>query len=287
MTLRLDHFPTFTDGYVNGKALKIWIGMVRAYPLSWFTHFRCLINIMAFNKLIKQYSPSVIMNTRAEGNYITTIITHLCESYGIEYACFMHGELMCSSTTAFVRLSKMFVWDEHYIKVLNWSRFAASSYVVYKPDIYIYENKELIQSNKKYFLLYALCGNELDGIEPNLYEKIRLLAKLTKAGYRCKIRPHPRWSDCNMINELIEGTDITFEEPRLISVADSIGESEYVAGTFSTVLTEAFYLGAKVIIDDISEPDLISELKYRQYFLLNKEHIVLSELISDISYDDY
>ena len=90
-----------------------------------------------------------------------------------------------------------------------------------------------------------------------------------------------------MINELIEGTDITFEEPRLISVADSIGESEYVAGTFSTVLTEAFYLGAKVIIDDISEPDLISELKYRQYFLLNKEHIVLSELISDISYDDY
>lgn len=281
LTLRLEHFPAFTDGYVNGRALKVWGGMICNRPLSWFTHFRCLINIMAFNKLIRQYSPAAIMNARAEGNYITTINTHLCESYGVEYDCFMHGELMCSSTTAFVRISKMFIWDDHYKDVLEWSRFTASSFESYTPAIYLYEDRKMLRKDNYYFLLYALCGNELDGIEPNLSEKIALLEKFIKAGYKCKIRPHPRWSDYNEIKKLIDGTGISFEDAASISVPESIGEAEYVVGTFSTVLTEAYYLGAKVIIDDISEPELISELEYRKYFLLNKQHLLLSEFITD------
>lgn len=83
---------------------------------------------------------------------------------------------------------------------------------------------------------------------------------------------------------LFKNTGIIIEQCDQISVEESIMNSENVAGTFSSVLTQAYYFGKQVYIDDISDSQLIDELVERKYFLLSKKDVsYLSRLINELS----
>ena len=272
-------FPKITGGVIGRTALKIYLKFVCRHPFWFFYNLRCLVNLMGYNKLLYLHSPKAIVNSRMEVNPMSSIISCLCESCGCEFICFMHGEVMIDINTAFVRFSHFYIWDHYYIDVFKWSRCDMGHYVIYKPELYMLPDSSV--TLPRYYLTYYLTGNEKNGVDLKANEICKILVDISKSGKRCKVRPHPRWSSLDQLKLIFDKTNIEIEQCKILPVKDSILDSEVVIGTFSSVLTEAYYLGKKVYIDDVSDPALIKELVMKKYFLLSKEVGFLSELLND------
>lgn len=283
-TLKLDSFPGVLNGVIGFPVLKVWLPFVLRHPFAGYINFRALLNLANFYRLVYIYEPEAIINFRAELNSMSSIITLMCENEGVEYINFMHGEVMTNISSAFVRFSRFYIWDDHYKEVFRWSKSPMDQFRTYLPAMYDHKS-DTDKSDKEYFITYMFCGDEKGHMDFNAETICRVFKQLDQKGYKCKVRPHPRWSDMNQLHKVFDGSGIEIEIPEKVSVTESIYSSEYIAGTFSSVLTEAYYMKKTVVIDDISDKELISTLKRRKYFLLNKEHILLSKLLEESSID--
>lgn len=273
--MHLDAFPRFSEGVLDAKAWGLWFRFFLRHPFSGFINFRSLVNLAGFNKLLKKYQPKMIATARAELNGCSSLISCLCEKKGAEFVNLMHGEVMTNPVYAFVRFSRFYLWDAHYTEIFRWARAAEGQYRVFFPDIY---KKQLAADAKiNYFMNYILTGDERTRLDRNIMEVRRVLTELVKQGKKCKVRPHPRWSDYQKVCEVFQDTGIDVENPREIRTDASIAESEYIAGTFSTVLTEAFYFGKPVVLDDVTDQNVFLSMQKRMYFLLSQKHRLLSE----------
>ena len=266
--IHLDKFPKFSEGVIGFKALRCWNRFFIRHPLSGYINFRALLNIMGTNRIITMYSPKAIIIGRAEARDTSSLLTNLCEANNCEYINIMHGELVLGVVSPFVRFSRFYIWDEHYKIICNWSRAESSQYRVFLPEIYKIKYEE--RKDYSYYLTYILTGNENDKIDRNAVALREILIKFENSGKKCKVRPHPRWSDIEYLNQVFEGTDILIENPREVAVGESLKDSEYVVGTFSTVMSEAYYVGKKVLIDDITDSELIRRLEEKKYILVEK-----------------
>ena len=274
-TLSFRAFPEFKSGVIGREALSYWWGFAARHPGSGFLNFRALITIMSVNRLVREYSPRAIINYRAENNNMTNLITGFLESGGREYINFMHGEILAEYRTAFVRLSRFYIWDEGYKNTLAWSRADDSDFYVYMPSIYNAEYN--IRDDYEYYMLYIFSGG-FSKEDRNDLEVMQLFADFQKKGLKCKVRPHPRWSDTERIRQLCEEYGVTYDDPKSVTTKESIDSARYIAGTISTVLTEAFYAGKEVVLDDVTNEEMYEEIKDKRFILLYKEHKMLSEL---------
>lgn len=278
--LELDVFPKLFEGIFTINAFECWWFFFKRHIFNGFLNLRCLVNIMAVNHLLLKYYPKAIVVSRAELNNVSSINSLFCEKNGVSYINFMHGEMFVSMQKAFVRFSKFYIWDEHYQKILEWGKCLQEQFVVYTPEIFIDVNKK--KSKPIYFLTYILTGDEKTGVDANISVVKKTLLQITNYGLKCKIRPHPRWSSVEQLKKIFSKTGIDIEEPGRISVKESIALSEKVAGTYSTVLNEAYHMGKTIVIDDISNPMLITELKEQMYILMFKPHELLSDLVLNL-----
>lgn len=280
-TIRPGTFPKLRKGVLGITPVKIWIAFVIKHPLRGFVNLRVLVNLMGLQRVIVKHKPKAIVISRADLNGVSSLTTYSCEQQGIQYINLMHGEMMAEYRTAFVRFTKFYIWDEGYIDIFGWARCDNSQFVVFTPEIY--EKKEKTNKESRYFLLYALTGNEKTGRDEAVEAIKTELQKIAASGKHCKVRPHPRWSDTEYVKEVFKDTGIEVENPREITATESILESKYVASTFSTVLSEAYYLGKPIIIDDLTNPSEIKMLEERKYLMLKKEHFLLSSVVNDVS----
>jgi hypothetical protein len=97
---------------------------------------------------------------------------------------------------------------------------------------------------------------------------------------RCKIRAHPRFSDHAMLAEVFAG--IAIEDTTTHTLAESITESLYSVGLNTTVLSEAYFSGKKVAIDDVSDPEQYESLKDRGFIMMSRPHALLTELAAQM-----
>lgn len=271
-------FPKMTEGVLGWNSFKIFSKFFWRHPLEGFYNLRCLVNVMGYNKILHIYSPKAIVNSRMELNPMSSLITHLCEENECEFICFMHGEVMINIRTAFVRFSQFYVWDEHYVDVFNWARCDSNQFVVYFPKLYKLNDCTRVEK-PEYYITYYLTGDEISGEDKNASQILDILNTIAKKDQRCKVRPHPRWSNIEKLKKIFAGSEIDIEDPGKVSLDYSILNSEIIVGTFSTVLTQAYYYGKKVYIDDVSDKELIDELDARKYFLINKNVGKISELM--------
>ena len=270
------YLPLF-DGALGMDALKVWLGMAIRHPLKGHLNFNLLVHIMFVNRLLLLYHPKALIVARMEMRYASNMMTMLCERHGCELILLMHGELTLDVRTAFVRFSRMYIWDEHYRDIMLWGRSDATRYIVAKPDsVNKITANILAHSSCLYDICYYMTGNNAE-YHDNL-EVIRdALVTLAKTGLRIKIRPHPRWSDMEAVQTLFGGFDI--ERASEKSLDDSVAETRCALGMFSTVLVQAFYAGKTVVLDDVSNPAYFSKLEEWQYIMLKKPHLLLSELL--------
>lgn len=279
--LKLQSFPRFTEGVLDFKCFFCWFGLVIRHPLSGFMNFRALLNLAGYNKLMIQYSPKAIINARQELNGFSSLITRLMESKKCEYINLMHGELMTDPNVAFVRFSRFYIWDAHYKNVLGWARVPSEQFIVFMPDLYKkrLERKE----NPDFDIAYILTGDEKTGVDPNLKKLKKILTALQENGCHCKVRPHPRWSNYQIVCKTFEGTGVQVDNALEVTTEETLKNTKYVAGHFSTVMTEAYYQGIPVILDDVTDRAVFQKMQDKMYFLLNKDHLLLSEMLEQFS----
>ena len=62
-----------------------------------------------------------------------------------------------------------------------------------------------------------------------------------------------------------------------VNILESISSTQNIVGVYSTVLTQAYFNGLNVILDDMSEKKQYESLKDLEYILIDK----VSERLSD------
>ena len=243
----------------------------------WHFYFRLIVMIkMAlFNSYIERYSPKAIVFYSIEREFSGPLQTYLCEQKGVRYEAFMHGDYLYSVCFAFMRFSAYYTWDEAYNRMFEELRcqFPMTTYV---PEKLKGIAEKLDEHDCKYFMTYYFSDETRKCAEVvrDIFDEFR------KAGLRCKLRPHPRFSDMEMLGDVFR--DYEIEKPREYSLASSITETLYTVGLNTTVLSQAYFSGKTVVIDDMTMPAQYQELADKGYIMMNRPHLCLSEVLGQI-----
>ncbi|MBQ9314988.1 MAG: hypothetical protein IJ220_08400 [Clostridia bacterium] len=225
----------------------------------------CLLN-STFNALIVYDS---------ERDISTPIIKAYLESKGIKYISFMHGEYLLQLIQAHMSFSEYYIWHHTYIEMFkDVLKCNIGNYIIYKP-FKMKKKFDFSTLEPDHFMTYYLSGESTVSLD-NLVDIFNVFES---NGKRCVIRFHPRYSHVDLIYRLFDTSKI--ENPKEIALETSLSSTEYVVGLSSTVLSEAYAEGKKIVIDDISNPKQFENIKHRYCIALSKEHLLLSDLISE------
>ena len=72
---------------------------------------------------------------------------------------------------------------------------------------------------------------------------------------------------------------ITIEDPVKVLLKESLGNTKYVVGLNTTVLSEAYIEGKEIVIDDISDYPHFIDAQKRNSIVFQRDHMLLSEII--------
>lgn len=268
-------------GFLIREAKRYYFECVRRYPGEFFFHYFVYKELVAHSFFLKTYDPQSVIVYVNERNVASPILKELYENRGREISMLMHGERIIELFEAFISFSKLYVWDEWYINFYKFDlRADIGEYIVYTPPKY----ERLTVSNNRdtsYSFTFYYGDESIDALV--LISK--LFRNLTKNGYRCKVRPHPR-DDCikKSINRIFHG--LTIEDPRYIPLVESLDNTQYAIGLKTTVMFEALYKGIPVILDDWSSPEKYNSLRKKKYRLFSEKYFSKCELLSNYIQDN-
>lgn len=247
--------------------LMIW----KKHPLDFYFFLKILIKIAAYRSQIYKFQPKEII-VSAEYSFTSSILSEYLERMGIIHTNVMHGEKLFTISDAFFRFSKCYVWDEHYIKLFKSLRVDVEQFKIEIPRALKFSKKCV---EKKYYLKYYLSDESKEDLEKIAY----LLKKIKNIGYKVAVRPHPRFSNVNLIKNIFQEIEL---EDNSVGIEESILSSEYVCALFSTVLNQAYFNGIKIVIDDYSNLEKYNKLKEMNYLMFSKDHKLLSEFCNSL-----
>ena len=193
----------------------------------------------------------------------------------------MHGDYLSTLSFAFQKYSVYYIWDESY-KMMFEKLKCVSPMIVYRPGKMKGIATLIDEKDCTYFATYYFS----DETKAEVTTIANIFKKFENQGLRTKVRPHPRFSDMKMIKEVFK--DVEIENPQMCNLGDSISQSLYSIGLNTTVLSEAYFSGKKVVIDDLSNREKYEWLEKRGYIAMKRPHLLLSVLKDKIykEYDD-
>lgn len=236
-----------------------------------FLALRVLLRVSKFRAIIDSFSQLEAIVLTREFDATSSTLTQYCHENGVKLYNFMQGEAFCSPRTSFFHFDKCFVWDQHYAD--SFVRFGAI------PEQFEVSTPRCLQTisgvNVEQIIdyTYYLSGDPDEEL-PIIGKAIAILAS---KGFRCAVRPHPRWSNMEMVNKSFKGIEI--QDTSSVSIDESILMTKNAISLYSTVLIQAYHNGIIVVIDDLSAPAKYKNLEQFRYIMLNKPHLLLSELI--------
>ena len=221
------------------------------------------MNVVQYSDMIRRHSPNVLIQF-GEFSYSSSILTAYCHRFNIRHINIMHGEKTWFIRDAYFHYDECYVWDEHYAKIFRELKAEPTQFIVAVPeslhiDVEKYRNEKDYADYKYYLGEYN--EEELDSI-------VRSMAFVEQEGKKVKYRPHPRYSDFALLRKYV-GED-KIETPSEVSIMESISNLEFAVGSFSTVLSQAYFSGKKVILDDVTFRELYDKLKNMRYVLAEK-----------------
>lgn len=260
------------SGRMDSAARYIWIQMVKKYPLCFYMNFYNLYQLANLSELLSVYCPRAVITEREENNPAASLLTHYCEDKNIEYICVMHGECFYEPFHAFVRFSRLYVWDRFYIDQFKLLKSAARFETYYPLR---FQMKIARESRPEYFAAYYLQNQT----QAEMRKICQVLEHFAEKGLRCKVRPHKRATDVAVVKKVFSGTVIEIEDNDAVPIEESYCNAKYIISTFSTVLSEAYENGLEPVIDDISNPELYESLCKAMYINIARIQARLSDLV--------
>lgn len=260
-------------GPMVDAARKLFFQCVRRHPFSFWFIFLVQKELALHSSYLQNYDMEACALYVYEKPTAGPVVTELYEATGRRLISFMHGEYLLQLPQCYMKFSEYYVWDEAYADMFkNDLNCHISKYTVYAP-LKLQKKWHLEEIEPEYFCTYYFSSEKLDA----MYKIAEVLNALTAKGYKCKVRPHPRAT--TYLKEMEAALNgVYIEAPREISMHDSLAGTMYAAGTISTVLSEAYVEGRKIVIDDVSDPAMFGSLRDRKAIVLTKEHMLLSEL---------
>lgn len=240
------------------------------YPFSWQFILKCLIKIGRYSFAIEEYSPEAIA-VCAEYSFTSSVLTAYCKKRNIKHIDVMHGEKMYYMRDSFFKFDECYIWDEYYGKILGAMRADKNQFVVEIPASLKFDG-ELIRTQKYDYTYYLGAESE------EVLKKIsKILEQLYKSGKQISIRPHPRYSNMDLVKKIFDFANV--EDTAKISIEQSLLQSGAAISLYSTVLNQALCNSIPIIIDNMSNPENFNKLKELGYVCLYKEHRLLSEVL--------
>ncbi len=262
-------------GELSDEAYALYSELSRRYPTEFYFRLFVLKELSLHSRYIRKYNPSVTAVYVNERNVAGPLLTELYESTGRRLVSFMHGEYLLQMIQAYMDFSEFFVWDGMYIGMFRDDlNCRIGKYTVTVPKK-LTKKWHLEDREPEYFCTYYFSGESTASVR----KLAEVFKKLEESGRKCLVRPHPRYSHLELISECFDAHMI--EDPKKISMEESLGRTRYAVGLHTTVLREAQVEGRGAVIDDISDPPQFRNLKRRKFVVLNGEHKLLSEIISD------
>lgn len=260
----------WSDGFSFGiRDLPFILRTISYVVRSPYFVLKVLYKAALYSTMIKEYQPKAIV-VYNEYSFTSSALTAFCESNGVEHIDVMHGEKLFYIRDSFFRFTKTYVWEEYYARLFSRLRAPQSQFIAETPpfmrtDTDKHRNPAAYADYKYYLALYD---------ENSLQDIIRSLAFIKEKGCSLKFRPHPRYSDMELLRKYVPENQI--EYPREVGIEDSVSNLGYGIGVFTTVLNQCFHAGKRVIIDDINFPEQYSLLAGMGYALLEKPVELLS-----------
>lgn len=258
---------------LDDDAIEILRPCIKRYLFHPYFLVMIIRRLAETSTLISMYSPSVIAVYARERDFSVSVITKYCENKNVAYDGFMHGDDYFTIDKVDTRYSKYYVWDQHYVEMYSELRCPREQFVVYTPEKLKGITRPRNDDNYDYFMTYYFSAESRKTIQ-GVLEAFEIFRN---KGLKCKIRPHPRFSDMPYLENVFK--NYVIEQPNKVNLAESIENSEYVASLNSTVLSQAYYSGKKIAIDDYSDPERYQAMIDRKYIMMQKEHVLISELV--------
>ena len=247
--------------------------ILRQSKCHFYFFLKICVILSRYRGLIREYNPKAII-VHNECSFCSSIMTLYCERHNILHINVMHGEKLLFMRDSFFRFHRCYVWNQYYVDLFLQLKTDKSQFIIYlsnslQINIEKYENKNAF-ADFKYYLGYC-SDDRMKIIADALY-------LLKREGYSIRLRPHPRYTDLKVLKKYVENSDI--EYPNDVNIMESISNLKYAVGSYSTVLSQAFFSGQKVIVDDVSDYDEYNKLKDYGYILSNFKTNKLSTFIN-------
>ena len=250
--------------------ISFLLKMVIRAPLHPYFILKAMMNITYYSDMIRRHHPSSIIQF-GEYSFSSSILTAYCHSHGVRHINIMHGEKLFFIRDSFFHYDECYVWDEYYVELFRSLKAEPTQFRVALPssmqiDIEAYHNPEVYADYKYYLALYS---------EYQIQSIIQSMAFAKYLGKTVKYRPHPRYSDIELLRSYVSPEEIEF--PEKVGIMESISNLTYAVGSYSTVLSQAYFSGKKVLLDDMTFKNQYDNLYSMKYILSSTGSIKLSE----------
>lgn len=268
-------FNVIDDENLSGSILlkedkKFLLQILRRYPLSWHFVLKIQLKIALYRYVVEEYSPSALICC-SEYSFASSAVTQWCRFNCLQHINVMHGEKLFYIRDSFFCFDRCYIWANKYKELFRVLRAEQSQFVVEVPSALKIEKSDIAPTKD---FTYYLGGESGD----KLYRIKRTLDKLVENGYVVAVRPHPRYSNKEEIENIFSGLFI-IEDPEKTPIKRSIQSTCIAVSLYSTCLLQAYLNGISACIDDLSDPDWYEELLKRKYVLAELSSLRLSSLV--------
>lgn len=236
--------------------------IVRAPHHPYFV-LKAWMNVVLYSDMIRRHHPQAMIQF-GEFSFSSSILTAYCHRYGVSHIDIMHGEKLYFIRDAFFHYDECYVWSEHYARLFKELKAESTQFRIAVPKSikitdcnikYRDKDREAYYADYKYYLaIYT---------EEQIKSIVESMSFAKRESKTVRFRPHPRYSDMALLRKYVKEDEI--ELPNTVTIIDSILNLDYAVGSYTTVLTQAFFSGKNVLLDDVTfkeQQDKLKEMKY-------------------------
>lgn len=248
--------------YILKHFLKYWY-------VPYFV-IKSVIKLAIYSYTIYCFNPRAII-VHSEAAFTSSAMSDYCHHKGVKHIDVLHGEKIFYIRDSYFHFDECYVWDEYYASLFKEMKAEPTQFRVSVPpsmtiDCKVYENAEYFADYK-----YYLQGCS----EDELIQIVKSMDFTLKEGKSVKYRPHPMYSDMEMV-ERIAGKE-NIESPKEVSILSSISNMNVAVSSYSTVLNQTIHTGKDILLDDVTFKYQYDKLKELKYILSVKNYPVLSD----------
>lgn len=264
------------DNWMNGFSLNLRdvlfiVKVIIKTPFAPYFVLKTAIKVAAYSDMTYRFQPRAFI-VNDEYSFTSSLMTLYSNMHGISQIDVMHGEKLFYIGDGFFRYDRCYVWDAYYRTLLIKLRAEKHQFIIEQPEavkIIITDALDHQKYAKYTYYLQKYNEGELQSI-------VKSLSFAEIEGERVKFRPHPLYSNVNLLKKYVKASNI--ENPKEVTLEESIANTDIVIGYYSTVLYQAYLVGKKVMLDDVTFKEGYMKLKEHDYIMSYCPNVnVLSE----------